>query len=259
MKRCLAVSRAMYLAMLVPVALTVTLMAQEDAVSLVNPYIGTGEGKIGYGGTMPFVGPPFAMTSWTAQTRQDKIGIVSYKYEDTAISGFIGTHQAAIWMGDYGYVTLMPEIGALKTSPEDRKLAYTHGDETVGPDYYSVNLDAGGAKHIRTEVTATEHCGYLRFTFPQGQQARVLVESSRPGIAGHAEVSTAARELAGYNPDRMDAHLGPLKLPNFKGYFVVQFKQPLHTAAPMAHASRDTPRRPAPTRPLRVVKSSKHA
>src|SRR6202043_3786672 len=29
----------------------------------------------------------------------------------------------------------------------------------------------------------------------------------------------------GYNPDRMDANLGPLKLPNFKGYFVVRFKQ----------------------------------
>ena len=96
-----------------------------DAVDRVNPYIGTGEGKIGYGGTMPFVSTPFGMTSWTAQTRQNKIGVVSYKYEDTTISGFMGTHQPAIWMGDYGYVTLMPELGALKTTPEERKLAHT--------------------------------------------------------------------------------------------------------------------------------------
>ena len=33
------------------------------------------------------------------------------------------------------------------------------------------------------------------------------------------------REITGYNPHRMDAHLGPHKLPNFKGYFVVQFRQ----------------------------------
>jgi putative alpha-1,2-mannosidase len=132
-------------------------LAQQDAVSRVNPYIGTGEGKIGYGGTMPFVSTPFGMTDWTAQTRQNKISVVSYKYEDKTISGFIGTHQPAIWMGDYGYVTVMPEIGSLKTTPEERKLSFTHADETVRPDYYSVSLDAGNSQRIRTEMTATEH------------------------------------------------------------------------------------------------------
>ena len=34
-----------------------------------------------------------------------------------------------------------------------------------------------------------------------------------------------AHEITGYNPHRMDAHLGPFALPNFKGYFVVQFEQ----------------------------------
>ena len=200
-------------------------LAQQDAVSRVNPYIGTGEGKIGYGGTMPFVSTPFGMTDWTAQTRQNKISVVSYKYEDKTISGFIGTHQPAIWMGDYGYVTLMPEIGALKATPEERKLAYKHADETVRPDYYSVSLDAGDAQRIRTEMTATEHCGFLRFTFPAGAEARVIVEASRPGIAGHAEANGATREITGYNPDRMDAHLGPDTLSSFKGYFVVEFRQ----------------------------------
>jgi putative alpha-1,2-mannosidase len=51
---------------------------------------------------MPFVSPPFAMTNWTPQTRQNKISITSYEYDDAAITGFIGTHQPAIWMGDYG-------------------------------------------------------------------------------------------------------------------------------------------------------------
>src|ERR1700722_15389668 len=102
---------------------TTVVVAQGDPVDWVNLYIGTGSGPIGYGGTMPFVTPPFGMTDWTPQTRQNKLSVVSYKYEDTDISGFIGTHQPAIWMGDYGYVTLMPEINTLKTSPEDRKLA----------------------------------------------------------------------------------------------------------------------------------------
>jgi predicted alpha-1,2-mannosidase len=195
-----------------------------DAVDHVNLYIGTGEGKIGYGGTMPFVTPPFGMTDWTPQTRQNKLSVVSYKYEDTTISGFIGTHQPAIWMGDYGYVTLMPEIGALKTTPDERKLPYSHADEIARPDYYSVLMGAGTSK-IRTEMTATERCAYLRFTFPAGADAKVVIEASRPGIQGFTKVDAAAQEIYGYNPDRVDAGLGPFKLPNFKGYFVVQFRK----------------------------------
>ena len=197
--------------------------AQGEPIDWVNLYIGTGSGPIGYGGTMPFVTPPFGMTDWTPQTRQNKVSGVSYKYEDTTISGFIGTHQPAIWMGDYGYVTLMPEIDNLKTSPEDRKLPFTHSDEIVHPDYYSVQMNAAGSRKIRTEMTATERCAYMRFTFPANASSTVIVEASRPGIAGFADVDPAAQEITGYNPDRMDANLGPLQLPNFKGYFVIQF------------------------------------
>ncbi|MBB5343776.1 putative alpha-1,2-mannosidase [Edaphobacter lichenicola] len=68
-------------------------------VGWVNSYIGTGGGGTEYGGTMPLVTMPFGMTNWTAQTRQNKISVTSYAYEDRTISGFIGTHQPAIWMG----------------------------------------------------------------------------------------------------------------------------------------------------------------
>ncbi|WP_263356987.1 GH92 family glycosyl hydrolase [Acidicapsa ligni] len=202
-----------------------------DPVDKVNLYIGTGSGKIGYGGTMPFVTPPFGMINWAAQTRQNKLSGVSYKYEDTTISGFMGTHQPAIWMGDYGYVTLMPETGKLRTTPEDRKLPFTHSDEIAHPDYYSVVMDAASSQKIRTEMTATERCSYMRFTFPAGSDSRVLVEASRPGIAGFVSIDKAHNEITGYNPARTDDGLGPFKLPNFKGYFVVQFRKPFHDAA----------------------------
>jgi predicted alpha-1,2-mannosidase len=204
--------------------------ATPNAVQWVNPYIGTGSGPIGYGGTMPFVTPPFGMTDWTPQTRQNKLSVVSYKYEDTTISGFMGTHQPAIWMGDYGYVTLMPQIGALRTTPDDRKLAFTHADEITHPDYYSVWMTSPDQKRIRAEMTATERCAYLRFTFPANELARVLIEASRPNIAGAAQIDATTHEITGYNPDRIDRNLGPFSLPNFKGYFVVQFRTPFTTA-----------------------------
>ena len=199
--------------------------AHADPVDWVNLYIGTGSGPIGYGGTMPFVTTPFGMTDWTPQTRQNKLSVVSYKYEDTSVSGFVGTHQPAIWMGDYGYVTLMPEIDNLKISPEDRKLAFDHKDEIARPDYYSVWMNADHSRRIRTEMTATERCSYLRFTFPANASSTVIVEASRPGIAGFAHVDAATQEITGYNPDRIDSGLGPFKLPKFKGYFVIQFRK----------------------------------
>ncbi|MGC1301371.1 MAG: GH92 family glycosyl hydrolase [Caulobacteraceae bacterium] len=199
--------------------------AHADPVDWVDVLSGTGSGPTGYGRTMPYVTPPFGMTSWTPQTRQNFQGGVSYKYEDKAISGFMGTHQAALWMGDYGYVTLMPEIGTLKTAPADRKLAYRHADQVAEPDYYSVWMDADKGQRIRTEITAAAHSAYLRFTFPAGDSSTVLLEASRAGHKGFVHVDPAAREITGYNPERVDANLGPLALPNFKGYFVVQFRK----------------------------------
>jgi predicted alpha-1,2-mannosidase len=197
----------------------------DSPVDWVNTYIGTlGEGSE-YGGTMPFVTTPFGMTNWTPQTRQNRISVSSYEYDDTMISGFIGTHQPAIWMGDYGYVTLMPELGEVKVAPDSRKLAFSHAEEVTTPYYYSVKLHTASGQGIFAEISATDHCGYLRFTFPRGSDASVYVEATRPNVKGEITVDAARREITGNNPDRMDAHLGPLRLPNFKGYFVVRFNK----------------------------------
>jgi predicted alpha-1,2-mannosidase len=202
-----------------------TAHSQTDAVSHVDPLLGTGSGPIGYGGTMPFVTPPFGMTNWTAQTRQNKLSVTSYKYEDTTISGFMGTHQPAIWMGDYGYVTIVPEVDSLKITPDERKLPFSHKDETARPDYYSVAMDAGNSRIIRTEMTATERCATMRFTFPENASSILMIEASRPDIAGYAKIDPIRHEITGYNPARTDSNLGPFRLPNFKGYFVVQIRK----------------------------------
>src|SRR6187397_2940280 len=90
-------------------------------VDFVNPLIGTAatgfaKGLDG-GGTMPSVGPPFAMTNFVAQTGESKMSRMNYFYEDSSIIGFLASHQPTVWMGDYGYVSVMPRIGALKLLP----------------------------------------------------------------------------------------------------------------------------------------------
>src|ERR1700722_5172956 len=180
-------------------------------VDWVNTFIGTGGGGVDYGGTMPLVTTPFGTTNWTAQTRQNRISVSSYAYEDSYIQGFIGTHQPAIWMGDYGYVTLMPEIGSINYAPEARRLEFRHKDEVSTPYYYSVKMGSGAAHRIRAEMTATEHAGYLRFTYPRGSKAGVLIEATRPGIQGFVKIDAGKNEIVGYNPDGRESSLCTLK------------------------------------------------
>jgi predicted alpha-1,2-mannosidase len=206
-------------------AATVSTREGASPLDWVNTYIGTGGGGSDYGGTMPFVTTPFGMTNWTAQTRENRISVSSYAFEDNTISGFIGTHQPAIWMGDYGYVTLTPELDAIKVSAADRRLPFSRADEISAPDYYSVLMDGGHSRRIRAEITATDHCGFLRFTFPARARGSVVVEATRAGIPGFVRIDAGAHEIVGYNPDRMDVYLTNVQLPNFKGYFVVRFNR----------------------------------
>src|SRR5213594_4456908 len=201
---------------------SVTTLAQEP-IDRVNPTIGTtGPTENDYGGMIPGVATPFGMTHWTAMTRQNKISVCPYNYSDTTIEGFLGTHQPAIWMGDYGYVSLMPSSGELKTS---RKLPYSHQDEVSAPNYYAVNMD-DESKSIKAELTATTRAGFLKFTFPASQTSHILVTAIRSKqFKGFIQINAKDQEINGYNPDRMSAELGP-PLPNFKGYFVIQFSKP---------------------------------
>jgi hypothetical protein len=60
---------------------------------------------------------------------------------------------------------------------------------------------------------------------PSKDGVRVRLEATRAGTTGFVAVDEAKREITGYNPDRMDSYLSELKLPNFKGYFVIRFRQ----------------------------------
>jgi predicted alpha-1,2-mannosidase len=195
----------------------------QQPIDDVNPMIGTtGPSVFDYGGMIPGVARPFGMTHWTAETRENKISVCSYNYSDTMIRGFLGTHQPAIWMGDYGYVSLMPSVGELRV---DQKYRFSHQDEVSTPNFYSVEMGAVYTR-IKAELTATTRGGFLRFTFPASQASNIVITATRSQqFAGFVHIDQKNQEITGYNPDRMSAELGP-PLPNFKGYFVIQFRKP---------------------------------
>jgi predicted alpha-1,2-mannosidase len=224
---------------------TQKLTTKKQEVDYVNPLIGTAatgfaKGLDG-GGTMPSVGPPFAMTNFVAQTGEHLMSRMNYFYEDESIIGFLASHQPTVWMGDYGYVSVMPQIGNLKVLPKERALKFSHANEVSTPHYYSVLLDAENNQQIKGEIASASRCGILQFTFPSSQDAHIIIqginlnpelkhwandyEARIKTLKGYVNINQAKNEITGYNPDRMSAQISPA-LPNFKGYFVIQFDKP---------------------------------
>lgn len=218
----------------------------QDPVDYADPTIGTW----GYtGGVIPGISHPFGMTHFTAMTRVNKVGNTPYHYEDsTYIIGFRATHQPTVWMGDYGYSTLMPGIGKVKIKETERKLSYSHKTEVAKVYSYETLLTTEDNRQVKAEVTGTSRCGYLRFTYPETNEAFLMVEAVNTGYPnvpirrringkdtfveeksdlfhGFVEVSPEQREITGYNNDIQSHSLSPL-LKNFRGYFVMKFNKP---------------------------------
>ena len=129
-----------------PIKGTKTETAYHDNAGIlkyVNPLIGTyGTTPNGNGGMIPSVSPPFGMTRWTPQTRENFISQVPYGDSDRLIHGFQATHQPAIWMGEVGQVVLTPGIGEVQPLFQNRGLQFRKKDEISTAYVYEVLVDA---------------------------------------------------------------------------------------------------------------------
>ncbi|KAK3670398.1 hypothetical protein LTR78_009751 [Recurvomyces mirabilis] len=109
----------------------------------VNPKIGTyGITPNGNGGMIPSVSPPFGMTRWTLQTRENFISQCPYNDMDGYIHGFQATHQPAIWMGESGQVVLSPGLGEVEPLFEQRAHAFSKENERSTAYVYEVEFSA---------------------------------------------------------------------------------------------------------------------
>ncbi|THH29573.1 hypothetical protein EUX98_g4616 [Antrodiella citrinella] len=210
-----------------------------NAVDHIDPMIGNGgDSPNGSGGMIPSTAPPFAMTRWVAQTRQNYVSVTPYNITDTSIHGFQGTHQPAIWMGESGQVVIVPGGGEVQGVFEKRGMSFSHDDEVVTASYYSVKMDVNGGGSIHAEQSASSRVGHLRFSFDNVTSPYVLLEATRASVmgsddpqnvtypVGDIEILPVTREITGRNPERQDFIIGPNPAPNFAGYFVARFSEP---------------------------------
>lgn len=198
----------------------------QSVLEHVNMFIGsTGKHSTEYGGTIPAVSEPFGMTQWCAATRVNGISRTCYHYDDNRLIGFMATHQPAVWMGDYGFFTLMPQVGEIQIQPEVRSVVLNHSQEMATPYYYKVNYTDAKGNEVGTEFTATSRCAFFKITYPSNGKALLFLEASREKDGGGIQILPERQEIRIYNKERHDSHLGP-RLYNFKGCYVLRFSEP---------------------------------
>lgn len=203
-------------------------------LQFVDPMIGTlpkHDRDYNYGGMIPSVATPFAMTRWTPSTRQNYASACPYEYAAPSFHGFQATHQPAVWMGESASFVVCPGMGRVKTSFSDRGLDYSHSEEISSPHYYKAVLGVPGQEgsSITGELSAVSRASVMRFTFDSADKelSPFVTMQITPNhfISGEVTIDPDAREVYGWNPERQDHRLGPFAAADFKGYFVARFDE----------------------------------
>ena len=143
---------------------------KQDLAQYVNPFVGTG----GHGHTYPGAIAPFGMIQNSPDTRMDSWdGCSGYHISDTTILGFSLTHLTGTGCNDYGDFRFAPITGKPSFNSKEYSSSFKHENEVAKAAYYSVLLDD---YNIKVELTAGERVAMQRYTFPQTNDAHIIVE-----------------------------------------------------------------------------------
>lgn len=185
----------------------------KDLVNYVNTLQGTNsKHELTRGNTYPTTALPFGMHTWTPQTGKNGDGW-KYQYFKKKLRGFQQAHQCSSWTRDYAVFSFFPTLDSLVVDEEKRATGFNHEQEIAKPHYYRVKMDNA----IQTEMTPTERGAHLRFSFPKGHKAFLVLD----GYTGYSMVKIIPeeRKIIGY------VHNGGGFKEGFKSFFVAQFDQ----------------------------------
>ena len=154
-------------------------VAAEDAprIGYVRPLVGTD----GFGNVYPGAQVPFGGIQISPDTDDDYYDAASgYKYAHKTLMGFSLNHLSGTGIPDLGDFLFMPGVGEIKLEPGTHddpdagyRSRYSHDEEWCSPAYYGVNLTDYG---VKAEMTAAQRSGILRFTYPEADDAFILVD-----------------------------------------------------------------------------------
>ncbi|MFO7669472.1 MAG: GH92 family glycosyl hydrolase [Bacteroidales bacterium] len=193
-------------------------------VSFVDPFIGTDD----HGHTFPGATVPFGSVQLSPDTRLIGWDACSgYHYSDSSIIGFSHTHLSGTGIGDYGDILFMPftgdvpldsgEVGNIDSGYRSR---FNRETENARPGYYNVELTD---YNVEVELTATARTGFHRYTFPEAEQAGILIDLV-PTIHGHENPLHEIKVLNNQEIQGLKVTSGWAK--NHFVYFTAKFSRP---------------------------------
>jgi predicted alpha-1,2-mannosidase len=141
-------------------------------VNLANPLQGTDSTSLfSRGNTLPIVARPFGMAHWALQSSDD--GSWFFQPHDERLQGIRCTHQLSPWLADYGHATFQPFNGDPSPDPAERASSYRPAELEIAPHSLAVRLMRYRCK---LELTPTERCSVMRFTFEESKPAGVFID-----------------------------------------------------------------------------------
>ena len=219
----------LFIAFLLLLPMTAGAETPENPVDYVNTLVGTAsKHSLSTGNTYPAVALPWGMNFWTPQTGKMGDGW-AYVYWNDKIRGIKQTHQPSPWINDYGQFSVLPETGRLVFDDDERASWFSHKAETATPYYYKVYL---ADYDVTAEVTPTERASVMRFTYPDAENAYVLLDAFDRG--SWVKIMPEQRKIVGYTT----RNSGGVPA-NFRNWFVLQFDRPFNTTAVFDKGVRD--------------------
>ncbi|HEX4286022.1 MAG TPA: GH92 family glycosyl hydrolase [Terracidiphilus sp.] len=197
-----------------------------DPIRWVDPRIGTG----GHGHCFPGVSLPFGAVQLSPDTFNDGWDWCSgYHISDDSIIGFSHTHLSGTGCGDLLDFLVMAGVGPVKLVPGSRanpdegyRSRFSHHDETTAPGYYSVLLKD---PNVRVELTATERTGLHKYTFPESNDAWLIVDLAHSYLTNGGS-SVYSAELRQVGTDTLSGgHVTRAWGANRHCYFTLQVSQ----------------------------------
>jgi predicted alpha-1,2-mannosidase len=197
-----------------------------DLLGLVNIFWGTG----GHGHTYPGATVPFGMVQLSPDTYNDDWDWCSgYHNSDDTIMGFSHTHLSGTGCGDLLDFLVAPRTGEVRLEPGDRKQpgtgyrsSFSHADEKAHPGYYSVLLKDTG---IHAELTATEHTGLHRYTFPESGTSHIVLDLTHAYGKSPDNIAWCSLEQAGQKT-LLAGHATNAWGPGRQMYIALEFSRP---------------------------------
>ena len=157
----------------------------------VNPFIGTIiEGHVYPGATLPF--GMVQLSPDNGLTKEDKYEgyCAGYSYTKNMVKGFIHTHLSGTGRPDLGDISILPMV-SLEPNVSDIRSEISHHEESTSPGYYMVMLKTFG---IKAELTATQRCGFHRYTFPGNLKSMIRFDLAY-GAGDDATVDSEFKQI----------------------------------------------------------------